>query len=304
MDGHRIRFCGLEHPVNRGPQVGSAVGGWQVRVIGKDIKHITMQKLFPLRHGSMQVGIAHGHNREIGIQYQIRSGQAFEERPEFHVHFLNPFACGDVVGNAAGRINLSRGILQRKFYRQMRMQAIRVTQDFLHFHRLLGGNNPLMFLLNGVRPVRREQFPCAFAEDFRPGLSRNQFKFSVRECVPALEVLHINHRRSVIENGLELGPAFLQILFGLLFGRQIARNLDESQQFLLFVPNGGYHDIRPKARAVLANTPRFIHEPPFRFGSFQFFGRKTAFCHVFRVEYREMFPNNLIETIALDAFRS
>src|SRR5688572_28671356 len=82
--------------------------------------------------------------------------------------------------------------------------------------------------------------------------------------------------------------------------REIAGDLGEPEQLAGFVAQRGNDDVRPEARAVLADTPVLVLEPAERRRLGQLVLRPAARDLIVRIEARKVSADDLRSGVSLD----
>ena len=91
-------------------------------------------------------------------------------------------------------------------------------------------------------------------------------------------------------------------MFALFAFSNVPRDLSKSAQASRPVPQRYNHNASPKAGAVFAHTPAFVLKSPSLYGNFQFISGLASFHILGRVKARKVLPNDLLRSVALDAF--
>ena len=168
--------------------------------------------------------------------------------------------------------------------------------------------------------ARRDQvFPRFVGEDFFLWIeARKMFAHDVRGRVTAHlgravvpvcdESFLVDRDDGVVDHAFdEQAESFLArpqcVLVAPSLG-EIARDLGEPDQPSVRITQRGEHDVRPEARAVLANAPAFLLEAAFGHRGCKFVLRMAAVDRVARVELREMRADDFIGGVSLDVLRA
>jgi hypothetical protein len=120
--------------------------------------------------------------------------------------------------------------------------------------------------------------------------------------------LRIEHVEGVVGHALDQQPEALFALAQCFLVHaplaQVARDLGEAEQLARFVAQGGDHDVRPEARAVLLHPPALILEAPLGGGDLQLVLRPATFQSFAGIEDREVAADDLFGRVPLDPLRA
>ena len=119
---HRVGNAIPPHPLQRRPQVPLAGRPGVIRVVGEDLEQPPAHDARPDGHGVAQVGVAHGHDHQVGVEHEIGARCCLEQRLEIQrthgPHHLRLAAvaprlgsvCADayLIGSADGGLERAR----------------------------------------------------------------------------------------------------------------------------------------------------------------------------------------------------
>src|SRR6185312_8292128 len=146
--------------------------------------------------------------------------------------------------------------------------------------------------------IERREVP---AGDLRGGVSVD----ALRTLVPARHVaIGIEHEDGVVTDSLNQQPESLLTFADRLLRRppigEIARDLGEADQFAMLVAERGDDDIRPEARAVLANAPALVLEASRSRGRCELELGKAFRVALGRIKNGEITANDLLRLVAFE----
>src|SRR5258706_1194159 len=115
--------------------------------------------------------------------------------------------------------------------------------------------------------------------------------------------LRIEHEDGVVLDAVDQQPEALLALAQQIFlapaVRKIARDLGEAAQLAAVVLERGDDHVRPEERAVLAHAPAFVLEAALRRRDLELLPGPSARAGFIRVEGREVAPDDLVGSVAL-----